>query len=207
MPNGLDDFVEHFERRFLESQEELGMDIVGQFRVLDTPDRFVWVRRYLDPTRRVAGLKSFYTGPVWAEFGPRANELMIDHTDVHLLEPDASAPTFAPDHVPHANREAPAETRGSPVVAAIYDIPSPGRIPPDLAAAMDEALASGSVTELGRLVTSTTPNGFPALPVHENPVALWLLSADIPREAATPTKILRLEPTARSTLVGARGGT
>jgi NIPSNAP len=41
VPGGIDAFVQHFEEHFLESQEELGMDVVGQFRVADDPQRFV----------------------------------------------------------------------------------------------------------------------------------------------------------------------
>lgn len=213
VPGGLDDFVEHFERRFLGSQEALGMDIVGQLRLLDEPDRFVWVRRYLDPARRVEGLTSFYTGPVWKEHGPRANELLVDHTDVHLLEPDASAPTFAADHVPHDQRSGTPLSPSSTLVAAIYAIAGVGRIPPELAAAMDDvSAASLDVSESGRLVTSPTENGFPALPVHDTAVALWLLSDPADGQAGDgvaravadlsglPVTLLHLAPTARSTL-------
>ena len=35
-----------FDREFVESQEELGMAVLGQFRDLDNPDRFVWLRGF-----------------------------------------------------------------------------------------------------------------------------------------------------------------
>jgi hypothetical protein len=103
----------------VDGREELGMDIVGQFRVPGDDARFVWIRRYLDPAGRAAALTAFYGGSVWKEFGPRANELMVDHTDVHLLVPDPSGPLFAANHVPLARRDGPWE--GHAVVAAIYD--------------------------------------------------------------------------------------
>jgi NIPSNAP len=104
VPGQVEAFVEHFELHFLASQEELGMDVVGQFTVPGDDARFVWVRRFLEPSARGDALARFYGGPVWKEFGPRANELMVDHTDVHLLVPHRSAPAFAADHVPHAQR-------------------------------------------------------------------------------------------------------
>jgi NIPSNAP len=104
VPGRVEAFVEHFERHFLASQEELGMDIVGQFTLPGDDARFVWVRRFLDPAARAEAMASFYSGPTWKEFGPRANELMIDHTDVHLLVPDRSTPAFVPNHAPHARR-------------------------------------------------------------------------------------------------------
>jgi hypothetical protein len=214
-------FVEHFERCFLASQEELGMDIVGQFTVPGDDARFVWVRRFGQPSARGAALRSFYTGPVWAEFGPRANELMVDHTDVHLLTPDPSGPSFAADHRPHARRAAPGDaTRRSPdapastVVAAFYDLDDLPTIPTATAAAMT-AVAAGAgieVTELGRLVSAQVPNDFPGLPVHDAHVALWLLADHTNGHAATTAAqalandqsltlhTLHLSPTPRSSL-------
>jgi hypothetical protein len=206
VPGGLDDFVEHFERRFLDSQAALGMDIVGRFRVLDEADRFVWVRRYLDPSQRAASLAAFYGGPVWKEFGPRANELLVDHTDVHLLAPDTSRPDF-----PAATGSRTADTT---VVAAFFSLDAPDTIPSDVAEAMTTAAKDyPDVTELGRLVTSSVPNDFPRLPVHEDrPVALWLLSdtaagelsaalaTTVAERAGRECDLVRLAPTARSTL-------
>lgn len=220
VPGQVDAFVEHFERHFLDSQEELGMDIVGQFTVPADDARFVWVRRYLEPASRAAALASFYGGPTWKEFGPRANELMVDYTDVHLLVPDRSAPSFVPRHVRHARRpDMPDRSDGdrtpSKVVAAIYDLGAGADLPADAADAMTDALggAVGAVAELGRLVTAGVPNDFPVLPVHEDAaVALWLLSdrlggtaAETAAEAVAGSQGLALRttclaPTARSTL-------
>ncbi|HEU5251458.1 MAG TPA: NIPSNAP family protein, partial [Thermoanaerobaculia bacterium] len=35
--------IDLFEREFVESQEELGMSVIGQFRDLDDTNRFVWL--------------------------------------------------------------------------------------------------------------------------------------------------------------------
>jgi NIPSNAP len=212
VPGGTTDFIEHFEAHFLASQEDMGMDILGQFRIIDEPDRFVWVRRFLEPLTRAASLQAFYTSPVWKQFGPRANELMVDVSDVHLLAPHPSGPQLAAGHVPHADRDRAPVEAASTVVAALYDV-SDG-LPPEVAAAMTAALdAAPDVTELGRLVTAGVVNDFPALPVHEDrTVALWLLSdrehgdravsvADlVGARCDLAPQLLRLVPTARSTL-------
>jgi hypothetical protein len=174
-----DPFIEHFERHLLESQEALGMEIIGQFRLLDDPDRFAWIRRFRSPLSRAEALENFYGGPVWKEFGPRANELMVEYTDVHLLVPDRSAPAFGADHVPHGRRDREPTRSRSIVVAALYEIEQAGRIPPHLVEAFETAAIQGPVSELGRLVTAPVANEFPRLPVHEShPVALWLLSEE-----------------------------
>ena len=51
-PGMRDVLIELFEREFIESQEALGMTLVGQFRDLDNPDRFVWLRGFPDMTTR-----------------------------------------------------------------------------------------------------------------------------------------------------------
>ena len=179
VPGAAAAFVQHFEDHFLESQEHFGMDIVGQFQIVDDADRFVWVRRYLDPTTRGAALAAFYSSPVWKQFGPRANELMIDVSDVHLLVPHPSAPGFAAGHVPHAERRGRTTAgTGTTVVAALYDLGDGPALPPKAVAEMDATLGDvPGVVELGRLVSARTANDFPALPIHEDVVvAVWLLS-------------------------------
>ena len=211
IPSGVGAFVEHFEEHFLASQEELGMDIVGQFRVVDDASRFVWIRRYLAPLSRGASLQRFYTGPVWREFGPRTNELMVDHQHVHLLVPDASRPAFAATHVPHVERRGIPREATSTVVAAFYEVDEPFHLPLAVASAMAVAVADApAVRELGRLVTAAVRNDFPRLPVHEDTtVALWLLADHEHAKAAVSVaesisqpcvQIVRLAPTARSTI-------
>jgi hypothetical protein len=211
VPGAATAFAEHFEARFLASQEDLGMDIVGQFTVPGDDARFVWIRRYLDPSARAEALTRFYTGPVWKQHGPRANELLVDHTDVHLLVPHPSAPAFAADHVPHARRDGAGEAGdGEPatVVVALYDLEA-AELPAD---AMTAAL-SDSISERGRLVTAGVPNDFPALAVHEDvTVGTWLLAdrssgtaaeaaaRSVAESQALPVRVMRLTPTIRSTI-------
>lgn len=81
------ELIELFDREFVESQEGVGMSVLGQFRDLDDPDRFVWLRGFRDMEARHRALTNFYGGPVWAEHGPQANDTMIDSDDVLLLRP------------------------------------------------------------------------------------------------------------------------
>ena len=53
-PGMRDVLIELFEREFVESQEALGMTLVGQFRDLDDPNRFVWLRGFADMTTRAS---------------------------------------------------------------------------------------------------------------------------------------------------------
>jgi hypothetical protein len=91
-PGQRDVLIELFEREFVESQEALGIKIIGQFRDLDNPNRFVWLRGFRDMPSRAQALKDFYGGPVWKAHREAANATMIDSDNVLLLHP--ATPNF-----------------------------------------------------------------------------------------------------------------
>ncbi|PYI99292.1 MAG: hypothetical protein DMF00_11300 [Verrucomicrobia bacterium] len=57
-PGKRDVLIDLFDREFVESQEALGMKIIGQFRDLDNPNRFVWLRGFRDMPSRAQALGS-----------------------------------------------------------------------------------------------------------------------------------------------------
>lgn len=79
-----------FEKYFIESQDAVGAHVIGIFRDLDDPDRFVWIRGFHDMLLRRQALESFYGGPVWQAHRLAANATMIDSDNVLLLR--AAAP-------------------------------------------------------------------------------------------------------------------
>jgi hypothetical protein len=66
-PGKRDVLIDLFDREFVETQEEVGIKIIGQFRDLDHQGRFVWLRGFPDMTSRAEALNDFYSGPVWKE--------------------------------------------------------------------------------------------------------------------------------------------
>ncbi|KAA3448325.1 NIPSNAP family protein [Mesorhizobium sp. SARCC-RB16n] len=86
-PGRRETLIEIFDAEFIESQEDAGMTIIGQFRDLDRPDMFVWMRGFDSMDARKDALGAFYDGPVWAAHRDAANATMIDSDDVLLLQP------------------------------------------------------------------------------------------------------------------------
>ena len=86
-PGRRETLIALFDREFIESQEAAGMTIIGQFRDLERPDMFVWLRGFENMEARKDALGAFYGGPVWAEHRDAANATMIDSNDVLLLKP------------------------------------------------------------------------------------------------------------------------
>ncbi|MDT7537260.1 MAG: hypothetical protein QOI82_845 [Actinomycetota bacterium] len=173
VPGMRDVLVELFDREFVESQEELGMRILGTFRDLDRDDRFVWLRAFDDMATRLAGLTAFYSGPVWKQHGPLANTTMVAVDDVLLLRPvgELTLP---------ASRDAGGPS--SELVISVHD----GAFLPEL----DPGL--------GLLETETSPNDFPALPVRHDVDVAVRIGRDVPDVAAQ--QVLHLAPTPRSLL-------
>jgi hypothetical protein len=171
--------IDLFDREFVETQEATGMCIMGQFRDLDRPDRFVWLRGFPDMAARLTGLTSFYTGPVWKAHAVAANATMIDTDDVLLLRPAGRGPWFTLDP---AVRDTPAS---SLVVATIYYLPAE----PDeaLIRFFDDTvlplLAKSGARPLAMMRTEYAENDFPGLPVRTGEHVLVVFTSLSGRDA------------------------
>jgi hypothetical protein len=226
-PGRRDALIDVFDRELVEIQEALGMRVVGQFRDLDDPDRFVWMRGFRDMESRAEALTAFYGGPVWKAHRDEANATMVDWSDVLLLRPAAPGSGFA-----LAGSARPPAGTGEPpssiVTATICLLEAPVdegflRCFEDR---MRPALAEAAAPPLAWLASETGENTYPALPVRTGEHAfVWFSSfADAGRQRehaehlarsrswneaalpalsarlARPLEILRLQPTARSLL-------
>jgi hypothetical protein len=228
-PGKRDVLINLFDREFIESQEALGIKIIGQFRDLDHPDRFVWLRGFRDMTSRARALTDFYGGPVWKTHREAANATMIDTDNVLLLRPALPTSGFSLENMkrpPVGSDEVPT----SLVVTNIYYFERPGA--PDFINFFEHTLKPLATT-LGTticayFVTENSENTFPALPVragenvfvwfstfqhsaaYENYVAAlseserWRdeVSVGLKRYLDRAPEVLRLSPTARSQLRG-----
>jgi NIPSNAP len=156
-----------FDREFVDSQEELGIAVLGQFRDLDNPDRFVWLRGFETMPGRAEALSGFYGGPVWRASRSAANATMIDSDNVLLLRP-ASARSGFP--APGAARPTVRHTKSaaSLVLATIYyrDRPFDDEFLDFFDSQARPALAEAGTEPLACLQTEYAENTFPALPVR-----------------------------------------
>ena len=87
MPGTRDTLIGIFDRHLVEGQEVEEMVIIGQFRDLDNPDSFVWLRGFADMEARKRALTGFYSGPVWLANRDAANATMLRFDNVLLLKP------------------------------------------------------------------------------------------------------------------------
>lgn len=205
-PGQRDALIELFDREFVDTQEAVGIRVIGQFRDVDAADRFVWLRGFADMAARGDTLAAFYGGPAWAEHRGKANGTMVDSDDVLLLRPAWDGAAL------------PAQARGDGSAqgllrALVLHLKAP---------ADDELLAMcrGAVCHEAGMqawyVTEPAVNNFARLPVREGEPVLVALALfddaasgegwahDLDRRLqpwlAKPTQGLHLAPTIRSAL-------
>lgn len=86
-PGTRDHFIDNFESVLVRLQEENGIGVLGQFRLVGQANRFVFVRGFESLAQRFEAETGFYGGPVWEKYGPVANSMIEEYHDVHLLRP------------------------------------------------------------------------------------------------------------------------
>ncbi len=171
----LDVLVNLFETEFIESQEAVGMKVLGQFRDLDKPDRFVWIRGFKDMPSRAEGLNAFYDGALWQAHRSAANATIVDSDNVLLLRAARPGSGFIPDDRPRPPRGA-SETPKGLIVANIcyFNAPVEPAFVVFFESVVRPELDRAGMPILASFVTETSPNNFPRLPVREHDhVFVW----------------------------------
>jgi quinol monooxygenase YgiN len=217
-PGARETLIELFEREFVESQEAVGMRVLGTFRDPDDPDSFVWMRGFPDMASRPDALQAFYGGPVWAEHHNAANATMIDSDYVLLLRPLDHASRLALDPARRQPFATIARAGAASVTICPLDPAGADSFRRFFEADIEPALRDAGADVRARFATEHRENNFPALPVREGEeVLVWLsqfsdeqardehlaaldLHALTAGHLAGQPETLRLEPTARSLL-------
>jgi len=199
-PGKRDTLIELFDRELVETQEAAGMRVIGQFRDLGDPDRFVWFRAFPDMVHRKEALSSFYSDTTWRTHRDAANATMIDSDDVLLLRlanPRYAFPIPSSPRPPVGTTQRPS----SRFAVTVYSFNKP------IDREHIEAVLR-VVTPLTLLQTEPAENTYPALPVRagENVIVTLTMDEGAIDDAALSTYLkcppqrLRLAPTARSLL-------
>jgi hypothetical protein len=174
-PGKRDTLVDLFDRLFIEPQEAAGMAVWGQFRDLDEPDRFVWLRSFEDMRARKEALTVFYGGAVWKAHKAAANATMIDSDNVLLLRPARAGSGFTAEQASRPPIES--ATPSGAILACIHSFSRP--VDDGAVSSFEHDIAPTVSRAGGRMcgyfVTEESSNDYPALPVRDGEnVFVWL---------------------------------
>jgi NIPSNAP len=228
-PGMRDELIKLFEREFIETQEAVGIQVIGQFYDLDDPNQFVWLRGFNDMSARAGSLHAFYSGPIWKTHRDAANATMIDSDNVLLLRPAHSASGFSLKNGTRPPSGSRVKQDGF-VAATIHYFRARVRI--DFINFFEntiqpEVMEAGA-SVLAYFVTEDSPNTFPSLPIRENEyVFVWFagfqdqdayksylaklrestlwndeIAKFLKKQLKGKPEVLRLTPTPRSWLTG-----
>lgn len=187
-----------FENKFIESQEALGIRVIGPFRDLEDPNRFVWFRGFPDMNERGRMLSAFYEGPVWRVHRDEANETMIDSDNVLLLRPTHGGSA----NLALANEfDMGSFGRNALVVANIHyvDRSAINNFTQFFEKMMNPLLTKTGACVIAAFETETARNSFSRLPVRESEtVLIWLAAFRNTRQFEDHVTALRDRPTGGS---------
>jgi hypothetical protein len=206
-----DTLIELFDREFVETQERVGMDVLGQFRDAERPDYFVWLRAFLHLDARHESLTTFYNGPVWAQHRNAANATMIDSDNVMLLRAVTGGDAIRPMRRDLRDKQAP---EGVVVIVAEHVERIDDQTIDAFRSSVVTVLEQSGCHTLGVYATEPTPNTFTRLPVRTDQSIVWFGSY-LSDDAASVLNTIGAEhpgqerqvliPTARSLLNGNTG--
>jgi hypothetical protein len=176
------EFIRYFEEHFLVSQRDEGMHVLGQFAVVDHPDRFVWIRGFTDRATRLRGLTAFYDGAFWLARRETANAMIREHHDVHLLRPLGSIETLTgsaslDDRAPREPAGLTPPSTGLVVVDFYRATGARDRLVEVFETHVRPALVDHGYQVAGHFVADLTTNDYPRLPVTQDPALLVVLTA------------------------------
>jgi hypothetical protein len=181
-----DTLIALFEKSFIEPQNALGAHVIGTFRDLDDPDRFVWIRGFRDLTTRPEALGAFYGGPIWQANRAAANATMVDSDNVLLLHPSAPGLGFSADRT--------VRTPNGYIIGATIHYLGPvatAQFAQFFEQSMLPRLRESGAQPIASFVSEESANNFPRLPVRERErVFIWFARwASISDEAASVARV------------------
>jgi hypothetical protein len=188
------EFVRLFDSKFVETQEAVGIRLIGQFTDHDRPDRFTWIREFPDMPARQSALEAFYFGPVWAANKATANPMLDDNDNVLLLRAAAPDSAFGKSEARPTANSATRHRMVFAIIEYLWKQPTEGFSAFFLNEVRPQ-LANAGLPVLGAYLPEEAPNNFPRLPVRTGEkVFVWFTAAQ--DAAEFDHRIQRLHQTA-----------
>lgn len=182
-PQRRDEFIELFERHLLVLHREAGATVIGHFRDLDHPDRFVWLRGFADMATRKTALKAVLSSDSWRVHRDAVRALIVDFDDLLLVRTFAARPNGR-------------QTGAAAIICATilsFAEPVDTRMAAVLAEETEQLLALLDGQQLGTFVSANSTNNFARMPIRDN-VHAWVGLARLSSSAHATYRAVLEEP-------------
>lgn len=174
-----DHFIDYFEVYFLSTQEASNMHVLGQFRVVGEPDRFLWIRAFENMQTRHHSLSQFYSSEYWFKHRGRVNGMLVDSDHVHLLRAvDDDLDLTRGNTLQSVAKELSQGAIQPNAGVLVIEYYRPTIQPLERAAAqLHQAYEEARIQVRGILTAEMSENTFPRLPAFQNEGELIVISA------------------------------
>ena len=160
--------VRLYDRHFIESQEAYSITTIGQFRFLNDPSIFFWLRGFDSIDARPIDLNAFYHGATWQSLRGKANALLLDTDNVLLLEPAHEGAGFSLPLIPPSALSQP-KPRGLLVFTMYYLGSDTGpQFDRMFEASIRPVMQDRGARIIATFITDPSPNNYPRLVVRSD---------------------------------------
>ncbi|CAA9517955.1 MAG: hypothetical protein AVDCRST_MAG96-2786 [uncultured Segetibacter sp.] len=166
-PGQRDSFVDGFETKLLDTLNAHKNYILGQYRVKDAKDNFVWIRGFDDMPARKQALTNFYASRHWAKNKSIPEAYLIGYTNVHLLKPLLISSKKI-DSSTHFDTEWFGRPKGVTIIDFFVANEMRNKLIDFVANKYDSVVRAAGVKDISYWVCETAPNNYPNLPAFQD---------------------------------------
>lgn len=167
-PGRRDEFINLFEKNFVQSQNILGGYILGQYRVKGAENNFLWIRGFPDMPARYKYLNDFYYGsPAWKQHKSEANSMLLNNDNVYLLKP-LNLKDGPNDAAPSFNTNWFGQQKGVAVIDLYTSNTKRDKLIEFVKKKYLTILNDSKIEHTSFWTSETTPNDFTGLPVFQD---------------------------------------
>jgi hypothetical protein len=166
-PNQRDNYIKAFETNLVDTLNLMGNYVLGQYRVKDAKDNFVWIRGFDDMSSRKEALQKFFGSEFWTRNQSIPVKYLVNYMNVYLLRPYDIFSNKKDSLIAFKG-----EWFGKPNGIAVIDFYiANDRLPQMInfiKSKYDSILRAAGVKDISYWVSEPAPNNYPDLPAFQD---------------------------------------
>ena len=149
--------------------------VLGQYRIKDEKDHFLWIRGFDDMPSRKDALKNFFESKYWATVQSEPGKYLVGYTNVYLLKPVVISQGNI-DTTSAFNANWFGRSKGVTVVDFFIANEMRSQLLNFVSSKYDSIMRAAGVTDMSYWISESIPNNFPDLPVFQDKNLLVMIT-------------------------------